>query len=325
MALVPGTLPSNQTFPGTPQDLLNLFSQYLSAPPAQKSVFVQSTSAGIPTDGSAIWYNTSSNANQILVYSNGAWTAPTVLTSSVTGTATDNSVNTNAIVGLAVNNSKIANATIQPSKLYTGAPSWDTNGNLTTYGTGGIVTSGNITASGSISATGVVSATSFSGSGANLSGIASVPTGVVLPFAYAMSGAPSGWLICDGTQYLQASYPALFGLIGRTYNPSADSGKFAVPNLQGLFIRGAGIQTINSVAYTAGAIATPQADQFQGHQHRIQTQINASVNGTVSSGGAGVIGTYNTSATISDGSNGSPRSGTETRPANLAMVYCIKT
>ena len=69
--LVPGTLPSGTNFPGTPQAFLNLFATYLSAPPSKKTVFSQPTSSGVPTDGSALWWNTTNN--YLAAYYSGAW------------------------------------------------------------------------------------------------------------------------------------------------------------------------------------------------------------------------------------------------------------
>jgi microcystin-dependent protein len=51
-------------------------------------------------------------------------------------------------------------------------------------------------------------------------------------FAYVGSTAPDGYLLCNGAQVSQASYPALFNVIGTTYNTGAESiGNFRVPAL----------------------------------------------------------------------------------------------
>jgi hypothetical protein len=211
--------------------------------------------------------------------------------------------------------------TVAPSDLTAGAPTWTSGGNATISGT---LTSGSISAP-SATLSGVCTASSFVGSGASLTGIVTIPSGVVLPFAYSLvGGAPAGWLICDGSFYSTTTYAALYALIGTTYG--SGSGTFAVPNLSGLFIRGAGSQTINGIAYTAAAIGTTQQDQFQGHQHLYDRWV-----GTTGGGGGingylmGDAGNTNTTSDVTDGSNGTPRYGAETRPANLAMVYCIKT
>lgn len=156
-----------------------------------------------------------------------------------------------------------------------------------------------------------------------LSGATAVPSGAVLPFAYNVTSGtlPAGWLLCDGSIYTVAAYPTLGALLANTYGGS--SGTFAVPNLAGLFIRGSGTQTSGGITYNSGVIGTIQADAFQGHFH----------SGNKSLGGSGVlaggvttnlVASANTTGAVTDGTSGTPRTDNETRPVNLAMVYCIK-
>lgn len=62
------------------------------------------------------------------------------------------------------------------------------------------------------------------------------PVGTVVPFAG--SSAPTGWLLCDGTEYLISQYGELHDVIGKTYKPTPASGYFAVPDLRGRFVLG---------------------------------------------------------------------------------------
>jgi microcystin-dependent protein len=55
------------------------------------------------------------------------------------------------------------------------------------------------------------------------------PVGTVVMFGG--SAAPQGWLLCDGTSYVQANYPALFTAIGTSFG-SVDTTHFNVPDLQ---------------------------------------------------------------------------------------------
>lgn len=57
-----------------------------------------------------------------------------------------------------------------------------------------------------------------------------VPTGMIAP--YGGSTAPTGWLLCDGSSYLRASYTSLFAVLGTAYG-SADGTHFNVPDLRG--------------------------------------------------------------------------------------------
>jgi microcystin-dependent protein len=51
---------------------------------------------------------------------------------------------------------------------------------------------------------------------------------------------PSGWVLCDGSEYLQTTYSTLFSVIGTAYNShptlgAPSSGNFRVPDLRDLF------------------------------------------------------------------------------------------
>jgi len=57
-----------------------------------------------------------------------------------------------------------------------------------------------------------------------------VPTATLVPFAG--SASPTGWLICDGSSLLRATYPALFAAIGSNFG-SVDGTHFNVPDMRG--------------------------------------------------------------------------------------------
>jgi hypothetical protein len=86
-----------------------------------------------------------------------------------------------------------------------------------------------------------------------------------------------------------------------------------------------GSQTVGGISYSSGTLGTAQNDQMQGHTHTDRWLVNGGA-GTV--GYSGISGTLGNSATVSnpinDGANGNPRTGTETRPVNLTVKYCIK-
>ena len=184
-----------------------------------------------------------------------------------------------------------------------------------------------------------------------------LPAGMVAP--YAGSNAPIGWLLCDGAAISRTTYSALFKAIGTTYGAGDGSTTFNVPDTRGIFISGVGSQTItvgpDTVTYNR-TIGTKQLDQFQGHYHSANA-ITGSVEWTDASGSLGVwtnatgalsaqspayarpvrgsiagslngVLTLNVTPTITaattDGTNGTPRKGSETRPANIAMNYIIK-
>ena len=63
-----------------------------------------------------------------------------------------------------------------------------------------------------------------------------VPTGSIFP--YAGTTAPEGYLLCDGSEQSQSTYPELFSVIGYSYKPAAlltGYQTFAIPDLRGRF------------------------------------------------------------------------------------------
>ena len=93
----------------------------------------------------------------------------------------------------------------------------------------GTVTDAKITAMSSSKLVGALPAIS----GANLTGIVSIPTGSLIDFAGA--SAPSGWVLCDGSAYdsvSDTSFADLYGVIANVYGGS-DGTDFQVPDFRG--------------------------------------------------------------------------------------------
>jgi microcystin-dependent protein len=160
------------------------------------------------------------------------------------------------------------------------------------------------------------------------SGIVSggVPAGAVLPFA--MNTAPAGWLAADGDEVSRTDYAALFSAVGTTYGAGDGSTTFALPDLRGYFVRGSGT---NGDGTAAGTFGAKQPDALQGHHHQLgttaatvrSTQAGSS-NATAAATATQGLLVDRAGAVIADGTNGTPRTASETRPANIAMLYCIK-
>lgn len=160
-------------------------------------------------------------------------------------------------------------------------------------------------------------------------GSGTTPVGTVIAFAGA--SAPTGYVSADGSSVARAgTYAALFAVIGTIYG-SVDGTHFNLPNAQGIFLRGAGTQTVGGISYT-GTLGAAQGDQIQGHNHIVNS---ASSIGALpglwfgnDNGGNTALPLNGTTATAvnttTDGSNGPPRAGPETRPVNLSILYCIK-
>lgn len=156
----------------------------------------------------------------------------------------------------------------------------------------------------------------------------SMPTGSVA--MYGGATAPTGWILCDGSAVSRTTYADLFAVLSTTYGTGDGSTTFNVPDCRGVFVRGAGSQTISSITYT-GTRGTTQGDQIQGHKHTVYWQDNndyardGGSQGTQQLTSSQTDETASTSTPITDGTNGTPRTGSETRPANIVLSYIIKT
>ena len=147
-------------------------------------------------------------------------------------------------------------------------------------------------------------------------GIEGVPTGAFMFFA--MNTPPTGWLKANGAAISRTTYSALFDAIGTTFGSGNGSTTFNLPDLRGEFMRGwddgRGVDSGRS-------FGTAQLDQMQSHNHAIGQASNSISNlnsavrpantflGSVGNAIGGVLGA---------------RSGSETRPRNIALLACIK-
>jgi microcystin-dependent protein len=86
-----------------------------------------------------------------------------------------------------------------------------------------------------------------------------MPAGAII--AFGSLTPPTGFLVCDGTSYLRATYPTLFAVLGTSYG-SADGTHFNVPDLRGRVPVGADalggtaanrIQRTNTLTTTSGS------------------------------------------------------------------------
>jgi hypothetical protein len=134
--------------------------------------------------------------------------------------------------------------------------------------------------------------------------------------------APPGgdWLRLNGQVVMKATYPELwawaqgFLTADQAVNPGlyreVDANTFALPNLDGLFIRSLGGIAPNASA----ALGVKQADDFKSHTH---TYNAASPQGGGVSSGATPNNTGSGLASTATG-------GVETRPVNVALIACVK-
>lgn len=164
-----------------------------------------------------------------------------------------------------------------------------------------------------------------------------VPTGAIMPFA--MNSAPNGWLPASGTTVSRTTYATLFEAIGTTYGTGDGSTTFTLPDLRGYFVRGAGTNTDGTASGTFGA---KQGNTVGPHTHSgtTGTDYPDHAHSHGAAGGGSQFNMYGGSSLGAFGgttngantrhqhdfttSSQSPAGSTETRPANIALLYCIK-
>jgi len=173
------------------------------------------------------------------------------------------------------------------------------------------ITSGNLSLSGNATITGL---TTINGNLA-VSGIVSgaIPAGAVMPFA--MNSAPSGWVSADGSNVSRATFAKLFIAIGMSYGQGDGVSTFTLPDLRGYFVRGYGTNSDNS---TSGNFGVKQQDELKSHTH-LYTAPNTP--GYYYNDQNDEVGVRALTLNTPTGATG----GTETRPKNIAMLFCIKT
>lgn len=142
---------------------------------------------------------------------------------------------------------------------------------------------------------------------------ARVPAGAVLPFA--MNAAPTGWLECDGSAVSRTTYATLFSAIGTTFGTGDGSTTFNIPDLRGQFVRGWAHSGSTDSGRTFGS---GQAHAVQDHVHTFGFALS-SPPGVPGGSGASAYNAGNT-ANMASGNAAS-----ETRPVNVALMYCIRT
>ena len=169
-------------------------------------------------------------------------------------------------------------------------------------------------------------------------GVAAVPEVLVGQIAYyAMNTAPSGTLKANGALVSRTTYARLFAKIGTIWGVGDGSTTFALPDLRGEFARG----WDDTRGVDAGrAFGSAQAAAFASHTHTGTAATAGAHTHTIPTGtnngdNAGKIRKdstsefSNTENTSSSGNHShtltiAATGGAETRPRNIALLFCIK-
>jgi len=237
-------------------------------------------------------------------------------------------------------------ATVTPGKVFT-SNEIVTPANLNLLGTPSVVIANNeVTtakiADANVTTAKIADANVTTAKLAALTQQALLPAGAIMPFA--RTTAPSGWLIANGeavpngsgtVQGVTADYTALHAAVSTNFGTAG-----TLPDLRGIFVRGSGPQTISGTAYS-GTFGQKQVDAYPLHNHGFsdyyvstaalitaapKIQDGGDATYTVATGGGGDTGNWAAGTHLNGTQTGTDYrgSGTETRPANIALLYCIK-
>jgi microcystin-dependent protein len=125
---------------------------------------------------------------------------------------------------------------------------------------------------------------------------------------------PSGYLECKGGTVSRTTYANLYAAIGNTWGSGNGSTTFNLPDFRGEFPRG----WDNGRGIDSGRnIGSSQSDQLGSHSHTFTAQQY--IGGYTDNGGA--PDQRSTAQSRSTSSTG----GNETRPRNIAVMFCIRT
>jgi microcystin-dependent protein len=148
-----------------------------------------------------------------------------------------------------------------------------------------------------------------------------VPTGAIMPFGG--TSAPLAWLYCDGSAVSRSTYSNLFTAIGTIWGAGDGLTTFNLPDLRNMFLRGNG----------SSNVGTYEADSFTSHSHGVNDPGHAhflpyapdqhSGTGFARDTPKNTATSFTASAVT--GISIQASGGSETRPVNRRVLYCIKT
>jgi microcystin-dependent protein len=103
-----------------------------------------------------------------------------------------------------------------------------------------------------------------------------IPTGMIAPCA--LSSAPAGWLLCDGSAISRTTYAALFTAIGESYGAGNGSTTFNLPNLQGRFPLGKATSgTGSTLAGTGGSLDHEHTVPAHYHEMAVSSTLSVDI------------------------------------------------
>ena len=173
----------------------------------------------------------------------------------------------------------------------------------------------------------------------------SVPAGMIMPNTSATE--PAGWLECDGAAVSRSTYSALFAVISDDYGAGDGSTTFNLPDLRGQFVRGfangssmdadRGSRTNRGDGTTGDFVGTIQNDaivnivgtqtRFYG-LHTTGLSLSGAYYNTGGTGDyhmGGFAGAFGHNLGFDASRVSGVDVGSDVRPNNVQLMYCIKT
>ena len=184
-----------------------------------------------------------------------------------------------------------------------------------------------VTVKGDMHVSSKVCASAYYGDGSNLTG--TTPTGAILP--YAVSAAPTGFLLCNGQAVSRTTYSTLFAVVSSLYGDGNGSSTFNIPDLRGRFLAGWDAGTSVLTAVTTGMIAgssiantggvqavTLSVAQIPSHAHTYTAQVGGEI------GNDGPAAAWSSTSTGNTGDTGGSGAHSNIPPA-MIINFIIKT
>lgn len=150
-----------------------------------------------------------------------------------------------------------------------------------------------------------------------LKNMSALPVGAMVPFP--KGTVPAGFLEVDGSVQSAATYPDLAAYLGTTFNTGGEAaGVFRLPESRGEFLRG----WDHGRGVDAGReIGSSQLGSVESHTHEFW---NDNGNATTPLDGHLIYAESGSTRPDTDKVKTLPYGGSETRPRNLSVMWCIK-
>lgn len=153
-----------------------------------------------------------------------------------------------------------------------------------------------------------------------------IPVGSMIDFAG--TAAPTGYLVCDGTEVDQVTYAALYAVIGNTWGVAVDPTKFVLPNFQRRVAVGSGGVATPTLSNTVGSTGGAEEvqltpGQMPKHDHNGSYAQIGTGTGMVSGGGAAYAQYNNNNVTLNMVVNGNDEAHPNMQPSAV-VLKCIK-